>query len=116
MSKVSMTNFLEQRRDTLFNKINHIEQRIEKLESFPDQEEMVERTFSSEDCGCTIIYFKKRFQEGGQVYSYAVIYAGGLWYSTGPRAPKGYTWPEMVDFLSSGVSEIWLVTELEQVY
>jgi hypothetical protein len=55
-----------------------------------------------------IISFHKQFSGGGTVYSYAAIKAAGLWYTTGPKSPKGYSWDELLDFI--GDNEIYLVT------
>ena len=46
-----------------------------------------------------IVFFQKRFN-GGKAYDYAAIKASdGLWYTTGPRTPKGFTWDELVDWI-----------------
>src|SRR4051812_36954809 len=57
----------------------------------------------------TLLRFDKRF--GSKSYSYAAIRTDGLWYSTGPKAPKGFTWAEMVEFWVDGVDEVWIVSE-----
>lgn len=46
----------------------------------------------------TIIKFRKRFGNSTW-YRYAAIKAKGLWYTTGPRSPKGYTWDELTAWL-----------------
>ena len=46
----------------------------------------------------TIIKFRKRFGNSTW-YRYATIKAKGLWYTTGPRSPKGYTWDELTAWL-----------------
>lgn len=52
----------------------------------------------------TIIKFRKRFgmpdaPRPNPWYRYAAIKAKGLWYTTGPRSPKGYTWDELTAWL-----------------
>lgn len=65
----------------------------------------------------TVIKFRKQFVEGGEKYRYAAIKANGLWYTTGPKSPKGYTWDELVAWLSQGVQvkKIWLMGKCGQV-
>lgn len=65
-----------------------------------------------------VIIFVKRFAIGGIAYQYAMIKARGLWYSTGPKAPKAYTWDDMVVWLTSGpvpTTELWYATDFELV-
>lgn len=52
---------------------------------------------------------------GNQTYKYAAIKAVGLWYTTGPKSPKAYTWDELVSWFSEGtpVFEVWYVSELK---
>lgn len=60
----------------------------------------------------TVFRFDKQFRGSGVTYSYAMIKANGLWYSTGPKAPKGFTWSQMVDWWLQGipVTDIWVVS------
>jgi hypothetical protein len=62
----------------------------------------------------TIIAWEYQFHTGTKVYSYAAIKCGGLWYSTGPNAPKAYSWSQMVDWWSAATNdiEIWYAPEL----
>lgn len=47
-----------------------------------------------------VVYFQKQFTRGGTAYDYAAVKAGdGLWYTTGPRAPKGYRWEALIDWI-----------------
>jgi len=67
-----------------------------------------------------VIFFEKQFNRNGQWYTYAAVKANGLWYSTGPRAPKGFTWDQLVEWMYGGDGairndKIWLATEWEQV-
>lgn len=48
----------------------------------------------------TVIRFNMQFGGSGTVYDYAALRAGdGLWYTTGPRSPKGYTWDALLDWM-----------------
>jgi hypothetical protein len=75
-----------------------------------------------------VITFDKTFPGGTRVYHYAAMktihledqYGNnqepyGLWYTTGPKSPKGYTWDELVNWMGPGVQEIYYVTGLEKV-
>lgn len=57
----------------------------------------------------TVFKFTKGFQGSPIQYSYAVIKTNELWYTTGPRSPKGYTWDELVLWLVSGTPATNLV-------
>lgn len=49
-------------------------------------------------------------------YFYAAIKdPTGRWSTTGPRAPKSYTWDELIQWMGDGVQEIYYVTKLERV-
>jgi len=66
----------------------------------------------------TVIRFDKVFTYGGKTYAYAMLKAGGLWYSTGPRAPKAFTWEEMIAWLLEGphaTTEMWVVSEYTNI-
>ena len=54
-----------------------------------------------------------RQQLGTRTYNYAAIRSGGLWYTTGPKSPKGFEWEELIDWLDSGypVAEIQVLRE-----
>jgi hypothetical protein len=74
-----------------------------------------------------VITFDKVFPTGTKVYHYAAMKkviteeesefgeATELWYTTGPKAPKGYTWDELVNWMGKGVKEIYYVTEMKKV-
>jgi hypothetical protein len=58
-----------------------------------------------------VITFNYRFDKTGRNYSYAALFVNGLWYTTGPRSPKGYTWLELVAWWERGkVSKLKVVT------
>jgi hypothetical protein len=81
-------------------KIRMLKKELKRLESRPEEPE--------EDGN--VITFMKQFAAGGIVYSYAALKAKGLWYTTGPKSPKGYTWDELLDFIGDD-NRIYLVTE-----
>lgn len=53
-----------------------------------------------------VIRFDYQFQGHGTVYSYAAIKSNGLWYSTGPRAPKAYKWDELTSWFAEAANEV----------
>lgn len=46
-----------------------------------------------------VITWCMRFHKKGTKYRYAAIKAEGLWYTTGPSAPKGYSWDNLTAWL-----------------
>jgi hypothetical protein len=54
----------------------------------------------------TVIRFRKRFPNGTVNYRYAAIKADGLWFTTGPKAPKGFTWEQLTTWMGDGVERI----------
>ena len=68
-----------------------VEKRLALIESYGDDN-------YSEN---SVIRFQKTFVKGGTKYTYAAIKAGGLWYTTGPKSPKGYTWNEFTAWLAA---------------
>lgn len=61
----------------------------------------------------TVIAFRAMFVPNGRVYDYSAIRAEGLWYTTGPRTPKGFTWAELIAWMDGlpRVSKIDLLRE-----
>lgn len=82
--------------------------RIERLSALPD-----EPTTDDPD-GALVVWFEHQFNAGSPKYTYAAVKAGdGLWYTTGPSSPKGYTWDELVDWHMKEVNEnntMWVAT------
>lgn len=48
-----------------------------------------------------VVAFRARFQKHGPRYPYAAVSAKGLWYTAGPKSPKGYSWAELTQWLDS---------------
>jgi hypothetical protein len=73
----------------------------------------------------TFLYqFPNPFQKGpdGQriyrpmKYLYAAIKADNLWYTTGPKSPKAYTWQNLIDWWENGrVTKLRIVTKTEKL-
>jgi len=70
----------------LRRQLNTIADELARLESRP----------SEPDEG-TVIQFEMKF--GARDYSYAAIRVAGMWYTTGPRSPKAYSWDELLDWM-----------------
>jgi len=93
---------------------NHLGRRIEELqrqlEDVKRQREFLEQLpkepgNDNEDNSLTpVVYFEKSFPNFGRVYKYAAIKITqdtglGLWYASGPKAPKGVIWHELLLWL-----------------
>lgn len=85
------------------------QERIARIMSLPD-----EPTTDDPD-GALVVWFQHRFNTGSKKYTYAAVKAGdGLWYTTGPASPKGYTWDQLIDWHMHEVNEdstMWVATE-----
>lgn len=57
-----------------------------------------------------VITFTKRFTTNGIEYKYAAIKVHDAWYTTGPKAPKAYSWDELVTWLVAGEAPTTEVT------
>ena len=86
--------------ERLRRQINYLYDEIEKRERFPED------NFKEG----TVIKYRKRFTPGGINYRYAAIKVNGLWFTTGPRSPKGYTWDELTEWMDDGVQKIRVAT------
>lgn len=53
-----------------------------------------------------VIRFTYVFPNGSTQYKYAAIKVKGLWYSTGPRAPKAYTWDDLVSWWTEAQNDV----------
>jgi hypothetical protein len=91
------------RKDEVLRRMRVLEAELARLEERPQEPE-------STDGQPLVIFFKKQF--GGPTssrpfikpntkYHYAFIKAGGLWNGTGPKAPKAFTWDELMDWLEN---------------
>lgn len=60
-----------------------------------------------------VIFYRKTF-DNGITYTYAAVRAKGLWYTTGPKSPKGFTWDELLDWLGDDV-KIWVPIGWEEL-
>ena len=78
------------------------EQELAFYESLPSEPEV-------EDGEPNVIWFRKRFKNGSVTYTYAACKAGdGLWYTTGPNVPKGFTWQKLVEWIFDGeAADLW---------
>lgn len=63
------------------------------LETLPDEPH-------SQNDVTPVVYWEKQFAGGGKTYQYVAIKCrDGLWYTSGPKAPKGYIWGELLLWL-----------------
>lgn len=101
-----------------------IEHNLKRAEEAQNQIDQVER-FGEDDWEMgTVLRFDKQFVSGGTVYSYVMIKCpsrlrqGGGWYSSGPRAPKDFSWEDMIAWIQEGPNsnvELWVVSEYSPI-
>lgn len=99
---------LERMRRDLLREAARISAELTKLEKMP--KDVYENG--------TILAFEKTFN--GKKYDYAVIKCNGLWYTTGTKRQSGYTWQELLKFLSNSygatVTDVYRVTQFEHEF
>jgi hypothetical protein len=104
---------LERQRTAELQRLARIEAQLAAIESLPP-----EPVVEPED-DANVIWFVKRFSDGGRPYTYAAVKANdGLWYTTGPRAPKGYTWERLITWIQEGETEpvsVWHAREWNRI-
>lgn len=87
---------LSKLQDALLRQAAEVQAKIDYLDSLPKEPVW-------DDDKPNVIYFQKQFSEGGRFFDYAAIKAGdGLWYTTGPRTPKGFTWQQLIEWIDEG--------------
>lgn len=108
-----MSNMRNTRIESAMLTIERAQAKIDRLLSLPD-----EPTTDDPD-GALVVWFRHKFNTRSKSYTYAAVKAGdGLWYTTGPASPKGYTWDELMDWHESEVNvdkTVWVATEWAEV-
>jgi hypothetical protein len=109
-SSMSRKDALKRKSEALDRQRRALEEELTRLENRPGEPPDYSKTRPA------IITFSKQFGQFAfdkYTYSYAFIRAAGKWYGTGPKAPKGYTWDELMDWLedTGPMPEIHVVTE-----
>jgi len=103
-------------------RLTFIEKRINQLQAELDN---ILRFGEDDWPNGTILYFEKRFNTHGRLYSYTALKCkvgdynpleGRAWYTSGPKAPGPYTWEQLSEFMSQGVDKVWFVTALEEAF
>jgi hypothetical protein len=74
--------------------------RLALLDKFPDIDPYSDNT---------VLWVRraKRHAEGSVVLTYAILRIGGKWWSTGQDLPRGASWNQLVDWLTSG-GPVWV--------
>lgn len=94
------------RRAIVRTRIAELEGELAYLASLPEEP----RVEGDETGEANVIWFEKTFSTP-TVYTYAAVRAGdGLWYTSGPRAPKGYSWDRLIEWILADEPEapkIW---------
>lgn len=98
-------------------RLDRLQAQIERLQAEADR---IASLPAEPDVESPTIWFEKTFgrQDGhAPRYTYAAVKAGdGKWYTTGPKTPKGYTWAELIEWITGDGDadiEIWLVGSWE---
>lgn len=96
----------KRKRELIQKQIDHLYEEIRKLDAYPEDDLP----------DGSIISFDKTFGLHINVYNYAAIKVEGLWYLTGTKSPKAYTWDELVTwFTAEGAAyNLRLVTKTEK--
>lgn len=86
---------IERKREQARRTIERAEAQLARLDALPAEPIL-------DGDPCPVIYFAKSFG-GSAYYDYAAIKASdGLWYTTGPRTPKGFTWDALIEWITDG--------------
>jgi hypothetical protein len=129
---------MSQTRDALIQQAQILLQKVAAMDARPDEpmpeqgpsayDEMSEADDPSAEAIPPVIYFRKGFSPGHDPHAAAPESAPGeyfyvfvrvdkgsrpgRWYGTGPKAPKGYTWDELMHWLeaSGPIPDIYLMT------
>jgi hypothetical protein len=102
-SSINM-NAIERRKRQAEAAIQRAQAELDRLYRLPDEPVV-------EDDAPNVIYFQKRFSPNSRLYDYAAIKASdGLWYTTGPQSPKGYTWDRLVEWMFDGHEDLTIYT------
>jgi len=65
-----------------------------------------------------ILYFEKSFTErqGARKYKYTALKSQGVWYPSGPkRKGEPLSWEDLVDFMSTGVDQVYWVIDMAPI-
>lgn len=87
------------RKRALEIQLKAIAEALAKIEARP--KEPKRSVFIDEEELVPTILLNKKFNHNDTVYSYAFVGVAGRWYGTGPRAPKAYSWDELMDWLET---------------
>ena len=63
------------------------------------EEARIEEQYGSDQEDGAVVAFRVQFAARGVWYEYAAIRVKGVWFTTGPRSPKAYTWEELTGLL-----------------
>jgi hypothetical protein len=96
----SNMNAIERRKRQAELAIERAQAELDRLYRLPDEPVV-------EDDAPNVIFFQKRFSPNSRLYDYSAIKANdGLWYTTGPQSPKGYTWDRLVEWMFDGHEDL----------
>lgn len=77
--------------------VDAAQRRLDRLTQMPREPQI------GEDGRQPVIRFQRVFAPGGRAYDYAAARASnGRWNTTGPKAPKDYSWAELITWIMDG--------------
>lgn len=104
-----IVNNRERRIEQAARTMERAQAQIDRLMSLPDEPQ------TDDPDGALVVWFEHRFNPTAKAYTYAAVKASdGLWYTTGPASPKGYSWDELIEWHLNERNvnaTMWLATE-----
>lgn len=92
--------------ERLAAQVARLQAELDRIALMPDEPQDPEAT----------IFFEKTFGTSRK-YTYAAVKAGdGLWYTTGPKSPGGYSWQQLIEWIlddGDQDTQIWFASEWE---
>lgn len=94
-------------------------ERLQAIENRPQEPE-----FAEGDDIPRVVWFRRNFQTGSLIYTYAAVKAAGYWYVSGrAESMQRRTWDQLMDWLYSSFDsghtdyepEVWYASEWELV-
>lgn len=99
------------RAEYLQRRIETMQEELDRIQNLPLEPQGISD-------GTCVIHWEARYPGGTRTYTYAAVKAGdNLWYTTGPRSPKGYVWDDLILWIMKEARPIdgylWVATEFE---
>jgi hypothetical protein len=98
----------------LERRIEQMQAELEYVYQLPEEPRME----SEGQDGPNVIWWDAKFPNGQRRFTYAAVRAdNGLWYTTGPHSPKGYSWADLIEWIAKQARPVdgimWVASEWE---